>query len=271
MRIFEVAFCAALLAASAARAEDVDAAVPGHPGLTYAALLKQVMPDLAKDADGNWSSKTLPHLRGLDGKPETDAEIAFNEITALTLKEAGRERLVVLTGDSRTGSGFSAVLAAFDVTSPKPLLVDFVDVGGDRFVGLGSPATLAIAPDSDAVMIDNNHFNSNENYSQDTLLFLDHGRFNVALTQFTLNEGFCGYEERQVPVYAVRDDKGARFRVIAVSVTQTIKHTDETCDEGTKIPKASKHTYTDIYRWDAGKNAYVSHTNAMRHLLQPDQ
>ena len=271
MRIFEAAFCAALLAASAANAADVTDPVPGHPGVTFETLLKQVMPDLAKDANGNWTSKTLPHLRGTDDKEEPDAELSFNDVQVIQVKEDGHARLLVLTGDSQTDSGFSAVLVAFDPSTPKPKLLDYMDVGGDRFVGLGSPPTLAIGPDTDAVIININHFNSNENYSQDTPIFLHGGRLNAAFTQFTLNEGFCGYEERQVPVYSVRDDKGAAFRAILVSVTQTVRHTDETCDEGTKIPKASKHTYTDVYRWDAKKGAYVSHTNAMGHLIQPDQ
>ncbi|HJW39777.1 MAG TPA: hypothetical protein VJ476_00960 [Rhizomicrobium sp.] len=273
MRIFEarIAVVTFLALVPAAHAEDVTDAVPGHPGVTYETLLRQAMPDLAKSTDGHWTSSKLMRLRGLDGKPETDADLAFDDITPIKLREGGHERLAVLTGDSQTGSGFSAVLAVFDAAPATPKLLDYMDVGGDRFVGLGSPKTLAIAADSDAVIVDNNHFNSNQNYSQDTILYLDRGRLRVAFTQFTLNSGFCGYEERQVPVYSVHDVKGSKYRAISVSVTQTVTRSDETCDEGTKILKASKHTYTDVYSWDAKKNDFVTHTNAMKALMQPDE
>jgi hypothetical protein len=272
MRIFS-AFVLLLAGASAAHAADVTDVVPGHPGVTFEMLLKQVMPDLAKGTDGHWSSTHLPHLRGYDGKVEEGAELSFDDVQALTLREAGHTRLALVTGDSQTDSGFSAILAVYDTATPVPKLMDYMDVGGDRFVALGDPRTLAIAPDTDALMINNNHFNSNENYSQDTAYFLNHGRIDSAFSQFTLNEGFCGYEERQVPTYTVHDDKGARFRAITISVLQTIKHTDETCDDGSKILPAGSHTYADTLYWDAHRNAYVSRSNNLSHLIQqpPDQ
>ncbi len=250
-----------------AQASDITDPVPGHPGVTYEMLLKQVMPDLAKDAGDNWTG-TVAKLRGTDGKPGVDTPLTFGDVSALTVKEGGRKRLLILTGDSQSDSGFDAVLAAFD---ERLKLLDAMDVGGDRFVMLGSPPLLEIAPGTDAFIANSNHFNSNQNYTIETILFLDGGKLQVALSQFTLNQGMCGYEMRQNPVYKVRDDKGAKYRAIVDSVTQVVTHTDEECDEGTVLPKAGSHTYTEVYRWDAKKNAYVTHTNAMRHLMSPDE
>lgn len=259
---FRLAFFPALLLAglTGTQATEVTDMVPGHPGITYEMLLKQALPSLAEDKDGNWTALGLQTLRGTDGKIEKDTDLSFGDISVLSVKEGGRKRLLLLSGDSRADGSFSAILAAYDDTVPTPKLLDFLDAGGDRFVLFSSPPALAIAPGTDAFLVDVNHFNSNQNYSDETIYYLDGGRLKVATSQFTLNQGMCGYEMRQVPVYAVHDDKGAKYRAISISVTQTTTHTDETCDEGTKLPKAGKVTYTDVYRWDAKKNAYVTPT-----------
>lgn len=259
-----LAFC------GTSQAADVTDTVPGHSGVTFEMLLKQIMPDLTKGTDGTWTG-TVAALRGTDDKPGVDTPLAFGDVSALTVKEGGHKRLLILTGDSRSDSGFDAVLAAFDDSGPRPKFLDDMDVGGDRFVMFGSPPLLAIASGTDAFIVNSNHFNSNQNYTDETILFLDGAKLHIALSQFTLNAGGCGYEMRQNPVYRVRDDKGARYRALVVSVTQVTTHSDETCDEGTILPKPGSHTYTNIFRWDAKKNAYITHTNAMRHLMSPDE
>src|ERR1017187_8714932 len=91
---------AALLSSSIpATAADLSDPVPGHPGVTYEMLLKQVVPDLTKDKDGLWTSSNVPHLRGTDGKTDSETDLAFKDIETLTVKEAGRQRLLLLTGD----------------------------------------------------------------------------------------------------------------------------------------------------------------------------
>ncbi|HEY4986165.1 MAG TPA: hypothetical protein VII39_06055 [Bradyrhizobium sp.] len=267
MRISSLAVLAAVVAVPVSAPEITDA-VPGHPGVTYASLLKAAVPGLTKDKDGNWTASA--EMRGFDGKT-TGTDLAFNSIEALTVKEHGRNRLILLTGDSQTGDSFSAVLAAYDDTARRPKLLDVMDAGGDRFVGFSEPRTLAIALDTDAFIVNVNHFNSNQNYTDETIYYLDGGKLKVALANFTLNEGACGYEMRQVPVYKVREDKGARFNAIAVSVTQTTTLNGEECDAGTKLPKAGSVTYTDIFRFDAKKNDYVAQSDTLSKLVKPDQ
>jgi hypothetical protein len=267
MRISSLAVLAALLAVPA-YAADITDAVPGHPGVTFASLLKAAVPGLSKDKSGNWTAGT--ELRGTDGKT-TGTDLSFNSVEALTVKEHGRSRLILLTGDSQTDGSFSAILAAYDDTAKRPKLLDLMDGGGDRFVGFSTPRMLAIAPDSDAFLVNVNHFNSNQNYTDETIYYLDGGKLRVALSLFTLNEGSCGYEMRQVPSYKVREDKGARFNAIVVSVTQTTTHNGEECDAGTKLPKAGSVTYTDVYWYDAKKNDYVARSNNLAKLIQLDQ
>ena len=43
------AIAAVLIAGSAAQADELSDGVPGHPGVTYGALLKQVMPGMQKN------------------------------------------------------------------------------------------------------------------------------------------------------------------------------------------------------------------------------
>jgi hypothetical protein len=267
MRTSSVALLFALSWAGV-QADGIGDAVPGHPGATYVALLKQAVPGLVKDKTGNWNATA--NLHGTDGKV-TSVDLSFNSVEALTIDDGGRKRLILLTGNSQTNGSFSAILAAYDDTTRKARLLDVMDGGGDRFVSFSTPRTLKIAAESDAFLVNVNHFNSSQGYTEETIYYLDRGRLKVALPQFTLNEAGCGYEMRQVPTYTVLNEKAARFRPISVSVTQTVTHTDETCDAGTKIPKAGKNTYTDIFRFDNVKNAYAAHTNALSHLMKPDE
>ena len=58
-----------VLATTPALAEAPDDAVPGHPGVTYAKLLKQIAPDLSKDENGIWTLSGIKHFRGMAPQP----------------------------------------------------------------------------------------------------------------------------------------------------------------------------------------------------------
>src|ERR1700749_415315 len=97
MRTSSLAVLVTLLAVPA-HAADITDAVPGHPGVTFASLLKAAVPGLTNDKSGNWTAGT--ELRGTDGKT-TATDLSFNSVEALTAKEHGRPRLILLTGDSQ--------------------------------------------------------------------------------------------------------------------------------------------------------------------------
>jgi len=75
-------------------------------GLTYETLLKLAMPDLAKGEDGRWSAGSILNLRDLDGKAVTDLSLSFGSVDALTIKEGGHPRFVLLTDDTVAQGGF---------------------------------------------------------------------------------------------------------------------------------------------------------------------
>jgi hypothetical protein len=127
------ALAAVLIAGSAARAAELSAVVPGHPGVTYGTLLKQVMPGMQKNAAGGWDSGPVKHLRDLDGKPLQELEISFNGVDATTVREDGHKRLLLMTDENSSGSGFDAVLAAYDLDAKTPKLLDYVDAGRDNW------------------------------------------------------------------------------------------------------------------------------------------
>ena len=87
------ALAVVLIAGSAAHADELSDAVPGHPGVTYGALLKMVMPGVQKNADGGWDSGPVKHLRDLSGKPVQELEISFKGVDATTVREDGHKRL----------------------------------------------------------------------------------------------------------------------------------------------------------------------------------
>src|SRR5262249_39583811 len=105
------ALAAVLIVGSAAQADELSDEGPGHPGVTYGALLKQVMPGMQKNADGGWDSGPVKHFRDLDGKRVQELELSFKSVTATTVREDGHKRLLLMTDENSGGSGFDAVLA----------------------------------------------------------------------------------------------------------------------------------------------------------------
>jgi hypothetical protein len=92
------------------------------------------------------------------------------EVSSVWLRSAGQPRIAVmatykaLEANDELG-GEVNVLALFEVRAGKPRLIDAVDVSCDRFVNFASPSLLEYKTGTEALIIDNNHFNSSQNCS----------------------------------------------------------------------------------------------------------
>ena len=160
------------LGAPAGAEVEVGVRVPGSADLTYADLLKQVVPDLAL-ADGEATGTQVQPLRhiaeGFGGDPP--ANVAIRTVHTLALEAEGRRRLLVLAhlGASEDRVEETVVLALFD-QEPSPKLLDAVDVGMDRFTSLGQPPLLRIGPKDEAIVTTSSHHNSHQSYRTTALL-----------------------------------------------------------------------------------------------------
>ncbi len=255
----------------AARAADVTDAVPGHPGVTYEHLLRQAMPGLKKNDDGTWDSGPLRHFRDLadkpaltEDKPPQDLEIAFGSVDTLTVCENGHRRLLLLTQDNAGGTGFDAVLAAFDDEAKVPKFLDYVDAGRDRFNGIGE--VMALTPGSDAFVATSSHSNSSQSYEMVTPLFLRGGKFQEIASLFIYGVGTCSYSITQDRSFMVRPNKTSEYGDVVGRITVETKPGDSDCGDESKPPKYSKKAVTDTWHWHAKKAAFVPATGALDRL-----
>jgi hypothetical protein len=261
------ALAAVLIAGSAARAAELSAVVPGHPGVTYGTLLKQVMPGMQKNAAGGWDSGPVKHLRDLDGKPLQELEISFNGVDATTVREDGHKRLLLMTDENSSGSGFDAVLAAYDLDAKTPRLLDCVDAGRDQWNGISS-TLVPLSATTDAFIAFSSHSNSNQSYELVTPLFLRNGKFHQIASLFVYGEGMCSYDRRQEASYATRPDKGSEYDAFVVTFTIETKPGEPDCGDRQKPPKYSKTAVSDTWRWNAKKGAFVATTGALDKLSE---
>ncbi len=269
MRTGLILAAAILLSAAAAWATEVTDAVPGHPGVTYQKLLTQIMPDLAKNKDGNWTSSDFANLLDMDGKPSDATDITFSDIETKVVRDAGKKRILVLTGQNMR-EGFSAILGVFDDTAKVPKLLDYRDVGGDRSNDFRDQL-LALSPDTDAFLIDSNHLNAGESFESNTILYLDHGKLREATNLFTYGLANCEYTLAETPSITTRPDPGHAFNAIVLRATQVVTHSGDDCGAGLKVPKKQNRTFTDTYHWDAKKKAFVPATNSLAGLIGPEE
>src|SRR5262249_8425852 len=265
---------ALLVAGSAAGAAELSDAVPGHPGVTYGELLKQAMPGMERNADGGWDSGPVGRLRDLDGKPVTEREVSCESAERLpvgaggvTVGEDGHKRLLLMTGENSGGSGFDAVLAAYDLDAKKPMLLDYVDAGRDRWNGISS-TLVPLSATTDAFITFSSHSNSNQSYEMVTPLFLRRGKFHEITSLFVYGEGMCSYDRRQEASYATRPDKGSAYDAFVITFTTETKPGESDCGDGQKRPKYSTTAVSDTWRWNAKKGAFVATTGVLDKLSE---
>ena len=261
------ALAAVLIVGNAAQAAELSDEVPGHPGVTYGALLKQVMPGMQENADGGWDSGPVKHFRDLDGKRVQELEISFKSVAATTVREDGHKRLLLMTDENSGGSGFDAVLAAYDLEAKTPKLLDFVDAGRDQWNGISS-TLVPLSGTTDAFIAFSSHGNSNQSYELVTPLFLRGGKFHAIASLFVYGEGMCSYDRRQEASYATRPDKGSEYNAFVITFTIETKPGESDCGHGQKPPKYSKTTVSDTWRWNAKKGAFVATTGALDKLSE---
>jgi len=271
----------ALLLAGSKPAAAADAAdvVPGHPGVTYLALLRQVVPDLARtapDKDGvtkvqGHLDKGLRHVAGGDNGGDPPDPIELGAVEVQRIRVDGRPRLVVLAdlGHSDDRVAGTSVLALYD-DAAVPRLLDAVDVGMDRDTGFSEHERLKLGPADDAVVTYSEHFNSSQTYGFHTVVFARHDRLALVTQVMTLSSRMCGWQRTEAPTFVVRPDQGRPYGEVAVSIrVETTRDAGEDC--GQPVPRPSVRTYRGAWRWDGRTGRWVGGSAALRQLDKQNQ
>lgn len=253
------------------RAEvKVGDAVPGHPGVTYETLLKQVLPDLARGDGGNseiWTSAGVS-LRDLEGAAEDTGPASFTNLQTLTLKHGGKEVLAVMAPDY-AGNGWLAILAVYDMTQATPRLIDAANAGMDRVTALGT--TLALSPDEGGITVTGWHNNSNENYETVQVVMLHEGKLISALYTGNYSLLICGMRMAQTGELTVAPEPASPYAALVYTVTQDVELSGEDCGEGgMELLPAGKTVARDVFHWDAAATKFVSPTNEIGKLMGPE-
>ena len=265
------ALAAACLAATAALADDVDRVQPGDRftgDVTYADLIRQIVPDF--DA-ANGAKGQMLDLRRLDSGDVEQASLApfkISSVPVVLFDDAGEPRLLMLLGlgmavDSPEGL---AIAALFDGNAPYALM-DAANVALDRWTGFAEPGHLVSPTGQDVFVIYSEHFNSNQTYGFHTLMTADGGRLAAIDTISTFDERLCAGETTQRARFAFGD--GPAEPILATVEIESIPSGGD-CGESAALD-ASKRTISVTYGRDAATGAYTADSDAFERLRQENE
>ncbi|MET2828279.1 hypothetical protein [Mesorhizobium shangrilense] len=251
---------------------ELIAQVPGHTGISYFDLVKQVIPDLARDetrAIGH-RTVTLRHIAG-DGFGGTIPDpIRIGVLRALPFESEGKPRIAMLIDIGKIDDLGEQphILAVFDATDRRPTLLDAVDVGLDRVTSLAEPALVRIGEHDDAIVTTSQHFNSAENYTWTALISLRGGKLGLIDRFLAYSAWTCTSQKTQA--FSFKGVPGANntpYYAIAVIMSDIGTPPEERCDDR-MLAAPYARTATAVYRWDAGKALFVADSDAVQRLQE---
>lgn len=251
---------------------ELSAQVPGHDGVSFFALLKQVIPDLTNEDNGatGHSTVALRHIAGEASGGELPDPIRLGVLRALPFRSEGKPRIAMLIG-IREGEDMGeqpALLAVFDESSRIPALVDVVDVGMDRLTSFADPAVLRIGEHEDAILTTSQHFNADESYDATALIFLRGGKLGLVDRFSAYGSRTCALNTTQTFSFRAAPEAGrSPYYAITVTMRDAGVRAEERCeDETARVPYA--RTATAVYRWNADAEKFVVSSDAVRRLQQ---
>lgn len=244
--------------------------VPGHTGISYFDLVKQVIPDLARDETRAIGHKTIPlrHIAG-DGYGGTIPDpIKIGVLRAVPFQSEGKPRIALLIDIGKIDDLGEQphILAAFDATGRMPTLLDAVDIGLDRSTSLAEPALVQIGAHDDAILTTSQHFNSAENYTWTALIFLRGGKLELVDKFLAYSAWTCASQGKRA--FSFKGVPGANdtpYYAIGVTMSDLGSPPEERCDD---LPLSAPYarTATSHYRWDAGRAQFMADSDAVQRL-----
>jgi hypothetical protein len=260
--------------AGASRAGAIDPTdhVAGHPTVTYFDLVKKIVTDLdSLPAHGEATAHTIVpyrHIEGNHAKTVPAGPVAIQLLTALTIHTLGKSRLALMVdlGPSDGDVTEFTLLALFDMAE-QPKLLDVIEVGGDRLTGFTDKPLLPLGRGSDLIVIDSDHFNSNEDFVGTEFLFVRNDRFQLIGSLFTFDERICASARTQLPIFRTSPDAGRSYRRVYVAVREKLALQDDSADCGDeKIPRPFTKTFHETYRWSARRQKFAVTSSDLKKL-----
>ncbi|MBS2003212.1 MAG: hypothetical protein JST44_16990 [Cyanobacteria bacterium SZAS LIN-5] len=187
---------------------------------------------------------------GYTGKAE------FVDAQARQILVGGKPAIALLatynaTEESSRIGGQVVVLAFFRTVSGKPILMDAVDVATDRFCGFTDNPVLRYKSDNDALVIENSHFNSSENYCALTPVALVKNRLvelvkDVPTLYNAKSAGSSMVEEAKFVLGKQRSSSSSALIPLSMSIKVICKTYDQ--DNGEKVLSSKQKTFLIPFR-----------------------
>lgn len=240
-------------------------ALPSTPGVTYADLLRLVVPDM-EVKDAGFVGSSLIDLRHIDaefGEMEALEKVETHQIVAIPVGNPDDARLALFfdLGVSARGAEGFAVLALFDL-SAAPSLLDVANVAFDRFTFPLNPYRLDLG-EADLLLTASTHHNSSQGYAIVPLVLVHDDRLNLIDAIFLFDDSGCAYHRVQRIDFAT--GPGETFADIVATVTEATDPTGGDCG-GAQVPEPPERTIAVTYRWDAAQARYVPDSDAFEVL-----
>jgi hypothetical protein len=243
--------------------------IAGHPDLTYADMLKQVIPDLADDG----SSGHLPDdIRHIDPGSEGDVpdSVDIQTLYVEHIQVAGRPTLWLLTdlGGGGTLGDYSLLSVFSDEAQPK--LIDTAEVDTDRFTNF-SDVPLRISKVDEAMLVDSNHFNSEQNYSAQDLVFVRDGKLTVAASFLVFGVHACHMVQEERLKISSRASGKDYWPFTATITRAQARNKDDAEDCLAEDAPTKSKSFAATYKWDATRGAYRTSSKALDQLAKSNE
>jgi len=243
---------------------DINTAVPGHPGMVYLDLLRQLVPDLQPNETIASGTKIEPvrHVlgpfMGSDGMTELPGGITFGSFqTRIGTFEAQR-RIVVLAslGKGQVAETPTLLMAFSD--EAKPMLVDVLDVAFAERVGFGTRQPVAIGPSDQMVLATSRQHKDDLTELTDVMLFMREGRFEPLGMLARTEKVGCGFQWTQpVTITAQRPITPGPYNDVKVTITDIGSLIDNGCDQSYGEAPFSR-PYSALFQWDDEAGRFVA-------------
>jgi hypothetical protein len=269
---------AVLAAAPAVAGEDglmnAGDAVPGHPGLTYEALVRQAVPDLALNSGDNQVEGHLArpprHLAGgeFGGDPSDPAVLGFIQDKRILV--GGRKRLVLLAdlGAKEGRVEGLALLMLFDDEGKRPKLLDAADVGLDKDTGLPErQSVLPLGPGDAALVTYSEHDDADLTEGAYMIVSPIGDRLAMVAWFGLTSEKLCSWHGIEGASFATAPDPGQPYRSIQATVKAVFTHTGQDGCNDEQLPKAATRVFSGAWRWNAARRRFEPASSTLGGLL----
>lgn len=232
--------------------DDFEAEVPSYPGVTYADLLRQVMPDVVirdRSATGH-PNIAIDNIESPQFNLEVPDVATIQTMQVLDFESSGQPYLAVL---ATMGEDTMTMLAAFSMTG-GPKLVDAKDVAMDRLNNFAGDGTLRIGDDDQVLVTSSWHANAGESYETNALIMLRDDRLQMIDSFSSYGQSTCQLVSVEDYSFAGTWDPNRAYYAITATATE-IGETDATCEDVKPIEPYVR-AKSQVYRWEAAEDAY---------------